>query len=327
MFIYYVLLLLSATIFSFQFLITKIYQKKVGTGINGSIVLSCFAYFFIAVIFYFKGCIERGDFRFDYSPFTFMISICTAISAFTCLYLSIKVLYFGDMGVYSTCMMLGSIVLHALTGIVFYGEKITALKVVALALTFCAVALSLDSSSKGKLNFKSLLCYLGFFCFNGMVGVLLTIHQNHPELTAGVRNIGNGYEIDGNAFMSWIGISQVIVSIVILLFLNIKRVIDSKGNGVELIEKSKIKIDLKTVLFVVVISLIYGLCNGFGDYFITLATMPGALGSSVTFPMIDGGTILISGLIGIFILKEKLSVKKIVSFVMVTASTLMFMFV
>ncbi|MBQ5927069.1 MAG: hypothetical protein IIX01_04025 [Clostridia bacterium] len=79
-------------------------------------------------------------------------------------------------------------------------------------------------------------------------------------------------------------------------------------------------------LFVLSIPLLYGLFNGFGDYFITLATLPGALGSSVTFPIINGGTIIFSTLIGFFAYKEKPNLKIIISIVIVLCATLLFMF-
>jgi multidrug transporter EmrE-like cation transporter len=69
------------------------------------------------------------------------------------------------------------------------------------------------------------------------------------------------------------------------------------------------------------------MCNGFGDYFIAIATQPKALGSSVTFPIINGGTILFSTLIGVFLYKEKLTVSTVISLVLVLVATVTFMFV
>jgi multidrug transporter EmrE-like cation transporter len=64
-----------------------------------------------------------------------------------------------------------------------------------------------------------------------------------------------------------------------------------------------------------------------GDYFIALATQPHALGSSVTFPIINGGTILFSTLVGIVLYKEKLKRTTVVSLVLVIVATVLFMFV
>ena len=50
MWIYYVLLAGSAIIFSSQFLITKQYQKRSGTGFLSTVRLTFFAYLAIAVI-------------------------------------------------------------------------------------------------------------------------------------------------------------------------------------------------------------------------------------------------------------------------------------
>ena len=74
-------------------------------------------------------------------------------------------------------------------------------------------------------------------------------------------------------------------------------------------------------------SALYGLCNGLGDYFIAIATQPHALGSSVTFPIINGGTIVFSTISGMVFFKEKLNVAKIISLALVVVSTVIFMFV
>ena len=50
--IYYILLFCSALIFSLQFLITKQYQRRNGTGFLSSVRLSLFAYLAIALFFF-----------------------------------------------------------------------------------------------------------------------------------------------------------------------------------------------------------------------------------------------------------------------------------
>ena len=83
---------------------------------------------------------------------------------------------------------------------------------------------------------------------------------------------------------------------------------------------------LKMRIVAAILPVLYGICNGLGDYFIALGTQPGALGSSVTFPIVNGGTILFSTLIGCLFYREKFTLKTMCSLLIIVASTVLFMF-
>ena len=89
---------------------------------------------------------------------------------------------------------------------------------------------------------------------------------------------------------------------------------------------SRAAVTAKARILVAVLPVLYGICNGLGDYFIALGTQPGALGSSVTFPIVNGGTILFSTLIGCIFFREKFTVRTVLSLVIVVAATVIFMF-
>ena len=219
MFIYYVLLFCSALIFSSQFLITKQYQRRNGTGFLGSVKLSLFAYFTIAVFFFVKGCITTGSLNFGFSWFTLLMTLCIAIVSLACVYMGIKVLKVGDMSIYSVFMMLGSLVLPSIVGLVFYKEEMSWLKAIALILMIFAIIFSVSSIDKKKLTLKAILYYVGIFVMNGMIGVLFTIHQNQAALTAAnIQTIEDGvikYSVNNDVFMTWYGLSTVILSSVV----------------------------------------------------------------------------------------------------------------
>lgn len=336
MFIYYVLLFCSALIFSSQFLITKQYQKRNGTGFLGSVKLSLFAYFTIAVFFFVKGCITTGSLNFGFSWFTLLMTLCIAIVSLACVYMGIKVLKVGDMSIYSVFMMLGSLVLPSIVGLVFYKEEMSWLKAIALILMIFAIIFSVSSIDKKKLTLKAILYYVGIFVMNGMIGVLFTIHQNQAALTAAnIQTIEDGvikYSVNNDVFMTWYGLSTVILSSVVFgvyyLLKGIKPELAaklSKGEDEEVAVENESA--LKMLGITIGLAALYGLCNGLGDYFIAIATQPHALGSSITFPIINGGTIVFSTISGVLFFKEKLKVATIISLLLVIISTVMFMFV
>ena len=336
MFIYYVLLFCSALIFSSQFLITKQYQRRNGTGFLGSVKLSLFAYFTIAVFFFVKGCITTGSLNFGFSWFTLLMTLCIAVVSLACVYMGIKVLKVGDMSIYSVFMMLGSLVLPSIVGLVFYKEEMSWLKAIALILMIFAIIFSVSSIDKKKLTLKAILYYVGIFVMNGMIGVLFTIHQNQAALTAAnIQTIEDGvikYSVNNDVFMTWYGLSTVILSSVVFgvyyLLKGIKPELAaklSKGEDEEVAVENESA--LKMLGITIGLAALYGLCNGLGDYFIAIATQPHALGSSVTFPIINGGTIVFSTISGVLFFKEKLKVATIISLLLVIISTVMFMFV
>ena len=335
MFIYYVLLFLSALIFASQFFVTRQYQRRNGTGFLGSVKLSFFAYLTIALFFFVKGCLTTKTLNFGFSSFTLLITLLIAGVSLSCVYMGIKVLAVGDMSIYSVFMMLGSLVLPSVVGLVFYEEKLTPIKAIALLLMFTAIIFSVSSVDKNKLTLKAILYYIGIFVMNGMIGVLFTVHQNQPELTAGVLSTVNGLEVNNDVFMTWYGLSTVFLSGAIYgIWYLLKAVKPQLFEGkaeTEMADGESLaatKVDLAKALWITIgLAAIYGLCNGVGDYFIAIATQPSALGASVTFPIINGGTIVFSTLSGVVFFKEKLTVSTVISLVIVIVSTVLFMFV
>ena len=350
--VYYALLFASALIFSSQFLITRAYQRRNGTGFISSVKLSLGAYFTIAVFFLIKGSITYGKFNLGFSTFTFGMTLLIALVSLSCVFMGIKVLAVGDMSIYSVFMMLGSLVLPTFVGLVFYKESFGLIKGIAILLMFAAIIFSISASGKKVFNIKALICYIGIFLMNGMIGVLFTVHQNHPELTAlAVRNNNGSFSVNNDAFMTWYGLSTVILSsIVYLVIITVKAFENKKHKSKTDINSGDAEIENKSqncyqsdsecnvcgkqnalsiirqIAIFIVLPVLYGLCNGLGDYFIAIATQPGALGSSVTFPIINGGTILFSSLFGLIFYKEKFRLATYIALALVMASTVLFMF-
>ena len=165
-----------------------------------------------------------------------------------------------------------------------------------------------------------------------LIGVLFTVHQNHAALTAGAVLTDGAYTVDNNIFMSWYGLSTVLLSGVVWACIAIarranRRPAPAAEGGVPYAESAeRAAVTAKARILVAVLPVLYGICNGLGDYFIALGTQPGALGSSVTFPIVNGGTILFSTLIGCIFFREKFTVRTALSLVIVVAATVIFMF-
>ena len=359
--LFYLALVFSALIFSSQFLITRQYQRRNGTGFMSSVRLSLFAYATIALFFLVKGSIAFGRLNVGFSFFTLGMTLGVAVVSLSCAYMGIKVLSVGDMSVYSVFMMLGSMVLPSLAGILFFGESFGWLKAIALFLMIAAVIISIGG--KKKISAKAIAYYVGIFVMNGLIGVFFTVHQNNPALTAAAIVGADGtVTVNNDVFMTWYGLSTVILCLAIYAAYAIMRLADKKkacacgaenfgaeaacgettcvetacGKNAdgekpekccETADGEKPEKKVRWLAISIGLAAIYGVCNGLGDYFIALGTQPGALGASVSFPVVNGGTILFSTLFGRIIYKEKITVNTVISLVLTFVSTIMFLFV
>lgn len=370
--IYYLFLILAAFLFAMQFIFTKAYRKINGDGVDSTLSLGFFAYAAISLFFFVKGCIAHGEVVFGFSVFTLLMTLAVAVVTLLCVYCGVKVLGVGNTSVYSVFMMTGSILLPCVTGLVFFGEKASAIRIAGIALMLVSVFLTVSGEKKGfAKNPKAVLCYVAVFVLNGLIGVLFTVHQNYPELSAYVNYTDGKAVVDNDVFMCWYGISTAAVTAVAMLALKIAKkakkrksaevdgglpaneaqcvrsevalseVRGNAGAGLsaeaalsaaqEGTESRGLKSGARSGAFKLLVSIAigagYGVFNGLGNYFIAVGTASDALGASVTFPVVNGGCILFSTLLGAALYKEKLTVKSIVGLSLVIVATVAFMFV
>ncbi len=321
--VYYILLFVAAALFAGQFLFTKQFQRYNGDCLSSTLKLSFFAYLTIAVFFFVKAQIGADGLRFGFSWFTLLMTLGIAVVSVSCVYLGVKALGIGNMSVYSTFMMIGSMVLPSVVGMAVYKEEVTFLKAIALILMLAAVFFT-SGGDETKSDKKALLFYIGVFLLNGLIGVLFTVHQNQPTWSAYWEEVNGAPVSNSDVFMSWYGLSTAVLSGALLLISKLKDgnkpqtdgdLAKTKGAGVK-----------STFVISLAIAVGYGVFNGLGNYFISLSTAPNALGSSVTFPIVNGGTIVFSTLMGIFLYKEKSDWKTWAGCALVLVSTVLFMF-
>ena len=324
---YYALLFIAAIMFSGQFLFTKAFQRYNGDSLKTTLKLIFFAFSTIAVFFFIKAQIGANGFRFGFSWFTLAMTFGIAVVATSLAYLSVKVLGVGSMSVYSTFMMVGSLVLPSTVGILVYNEtQNLVLKLVALTVMIVATILTTGGDG-AKSDKKAIFYYIGVFILNGMIGVLFTIHQNHPDLVAYSEFVDGVKVSNSDVFVCWNGISTAVLSGVLLLVFNFskkKAVCDNSADSSENAKTTELTMRgsfLPSLFFAVC----YGIFEGLGNYFIAISTIK--VGASVTFPIVDGGCILVSTLLGLLVYKEKTGWKIWLGCALVLIATVMFAFV
>lgn len=256
--IYYLLVLLSALMFSVQFLCQKKYEENSGNTITAALNFSIYKGFTVMAVM-----LLLNRFQLGFTHFSFYLAGVYALCYILLNYFSFKAFYYANLSVYSVFAMLGGMILPFLAGVWLFHEEVTLLKLICCLLVSVAVLLNIQKGSGSK---KAFLYYMLVFFVNGTIGALAAIHQN-----AGFP------QADSASFMFYTGAWTVVIGMIWLM-----------------IKKEKLPLfDLKNLLY----SVGDGALNGVGDYILLLTVAPGALDASAQYPFLTGGVIVFSTLI------------------------------
>lgn len=243
------------------FAINDAYQKLRGSNLKISMQFSFMGSLASVVVL-----LIINGFKFEFTPFTLVMSILATINGFIFTYCSFKALGSINLSLYSIFSMLGGMVLPFIQGILFYNEKITAAKVIC----FILICVSLMLTVKKDQNKGGILYYIGIFVLNGMSGVLSKIFASSPyEKTSAA-----GYTM----LMS---ICTVIISFLCLL-LFFKNTKDTS----------------KPTFLSITLSSLYGITNKIANFVLVIALVH--VDASVQYPMVTGGVMIVSTLICFF---------------------------
>lgn len=267
---YYGLITVSVILFGITFFFNDRYQKESGSGMGATFIFSLvnsLAGLFCLLV--------TNGFRLDFTPFTLVMAILTAMNAIGYTFCSLKAFEHINLSLYSIFAMLGGMLLPFVVGIVFYDESLTVGKSIALALIAAALAFTVKRGEKKN----GTVYYVGVFVLNGMSGVLAKIFQSAP------------YEkTDAASYSIWSALVCAVISALVLLA----------------IRRSVKKPSAKAIA----LSSGFGAINKIANYMllIALAVLP----ASVQYPFVTGGTMIVSTVIAV-ISRQKPSWKELVS--------------
>lgn len=267
---YYGLITVSVILFGITFFFNDRYQKESGSGMGATFIFSLvnsLAGLFCLLV--------TSGFRLDFTPFTLVMAVLTAMNAIGYTFCSLKAFEHINLSLYSIFAMLGGMLLPFVVGIVFYDESLTVGKGIALILIAAALAFTVKRGEKKN----GTIYYVGVFVLNGMSGVLAKIFQSAP------------YEkTDAASYSIWSALVCAVISAFVLLA----------------IRKSVKKPSAKAIA----LSSGFGAINKIANYMllIALAVLP----ASVQYPFVTGGTMIVSTAIAL-ISRQKPSWKELVS--------------
>lgn len=260
---YYLLLVCATVLFSFQFLFNQKFEERNGSSLPSALLFSLYTSVLGFVVLF-----VTNGLSMDFSPLSFFLAGIYSAVGILYTVASIKAFNQVNLSVYSVFAMLGGMLLPSVYGLVFCDEAVTPMKLVCYVLIIAALFFETDFRQKSG----NKLYYAAVFILNGMSGVLSVVHQS----------IQNYAIVDSFDFLMWAKIWGTVISLIFL-----------------------VKMRNRVVWVTDVKSL--ATCFGFavfctvGNLLLLLSIRH--LPASIQYPIVTGGVMLVSLVIG-FVRKE-----------------------
>ena len=281
---YYILLIISAFLFSMQFLCQQKYEENCGTEFGSALSFSMYKGVSILLMM-----LILNRFKLEFEWFSFWISGVYALCYILMIYFSLKAFSVANLSVYSVFTMLGGMIVPFIVGITLFSEGISAYKVTCCLLVVLAVIMNIK---KGKGSKTAFVYYMLVFSLNGTIAAISAIHQN-----LGVPCT------DSTSFMFYSGLWTIFICIIWLKI---------KGEKIPLLKG-------KNLLY----SAGDGFLNGIGDLILLICVAPGALDASVQYPFVTGGVMVFSTVVSTLRREKIRKIEYIATVVAFVASIMM----
>ena len=296
---YYLYIFAAVVLLALQFSTNKAYGVRCGDGARASLVFATAAGFASAAVTYVIAVTVGGGFRFTW----FSLFTGALMASLSCAYtlIGFKIMALGDMSVFMMFLMLGGMMLPYLFGVTVLGEfrdaepwRITmrVAGLVLLTLSMIFPVLARRKSGKGGGRLFVVLC-LAVFLLNGVASIVSKTHQ----INLFDKDVVNApsYACLGN-FMNGV------ISAVCLAAVAIRERGKAKGgeppeNGAAVSAK---RAALPAVVLIIAAN---ALCNSVSYTFQLLSASK--LPASVLYPMVTGGSVVLSAVAGRIFFREK----------------------
>lgn len=215
------------------------------------------------------------------------IVIGNALSIFFSQIALLKAIEYGGMAL-STLFYSCGFVISTAWGCVRYAERLNAFHVIGVIAVVASLALVVKREPGRPFRFRWLIFAVCGMIFSGFIGITQKLF------------VTDYAAISLNVFLCAVfAVNFVISGILCAIFFFAKNRRTDLGDGEE---KRRICIGRKSVICTIALGLILGIGNKLNTY------LAGALPSVIVFPVLNGGTIVLSAIVSAIVFKEKLAV-------------------
>lgn len=300
------MMLAAVVLLALQFSTNKAYSLRCGSTARASLTFTTIAGLLSSVVSLIIALATGEGFRVT----TYSLIMAALVAIFCCTYtfIGFKIMSLGNMSVYTMFLMLGGMLLPYFFGVFWLGEDVSAARIIGVLLLIFSMAFPVISKNKeGKSSVIFIVLCLAVFMLNGCVSISSKIHQ-----------INEVYDSVGSASFSCISnFINCIISACGLAVITSK----NKKSDADREFSEKFSVNKKAVALIVTAN---AACNGV-SYMLQLVSA-GKLDASVMYPMMTGGSVVLSAIAGFIFFREKPDKISLIGLVLSFAATFLFLF-
>ena len=288
----YFLVIIEDILLSVVFACQKKYQNISGSRMKAGLFYNGLTGLFSAVMFLFIN-------QFDVKITGYSILMAALFATVIMLYiiLGFKIMEKGNMSLYTLFLMAGGMTVPYVWGVIFLNEELTLLRTLGLLVIIAAVTVA--NASGEKTDKKQLLLCVAVFFLNGTASVISKTHQISPA-----------QEVVTSPDFAFLVMTFKAVACSLLILFNRKKFFVETKEG----------ISFQKILPVIVLA---SLADGI-SYMCQLMGAA-ALPATVLFPLVTGGTVILSAFAGFLAFREKPSQKQWIGVALCFVGTLLFL--
>ena len=288
----YVMLISAAFLLAVDFSINKLYQRRVGTGLLAGLGFNALIGIFSAIIFF-----AASGFRVGFSIYSLITAAIFTLFVMTYNIIGFRIMKGGSMAIYTLFLMTGGMLIPYIWGIAFLEESFAPLRLVGIIIMVFAVALS--NFGKEKISIWQIIMCISVFLLNGFTSVTSKLHQ-----------IESVHEtVDAIDFVVLVGICKFVISGIAYI------VVRLRGKN----ENHASILGGRECLLIAASALI----SGFSFFLQLLGAVN--LPATVLYPILTGGTMILSALAGVLLFKDKLTRNNVIGLILCFIGTLLFL--
>ena len=307
---YYIMILIAVVLLAVQFASNRAYSIRQGSSAKASLTFTTLVGFTCAVVMFLIAVISGEGFVI--TPYSLGMGAIVAALCCSYTFIGFKIMALGSLSVYTMFLMLGGMMLPYLYGVFMLDEAVSIWRIIgfillALSLVFPVVA----REKAGKSSVIFIVLCLAVFCLNGCVSITSKVHQ-----------INEVYAKSGSASFSFITNSiNAVMSAVGLAILNAreKKQQTQKDGSAAAAEKQKTSVGV--IALIVLINAVAG-----GVSYVLQLVSAAHVAASALYPMITGGSVVLSALAGLVCFKEKPDRISLIGLILSFAATFLFLF-
>jgi len=309
---YYIFILIAVVLLAVQFASNRAYSIRQGSSAKASLTFTTLVGFTCAVVMFLIAVISGEGFVI--TPYSLGMGAIVAALCCTYTFVGFKIMALGSLSVYTMFLMLGGMMLPYLYGVFLLNEGVSVCRIIGFILLAVSLVFPVVAREKaGKSSVIFIVLCLAVFCLNGCVSITSKVHQIN-EIYAKSGSASFSFITNTiNAVMSAVGLG-------IITLREKKQQKEMHADGPTAVYE-KPKTPAGVIAVIVLINAVAG-----GVSYVLQLVSAAHVAASALYPMITGGSVVLSALAGLLLFKEKPDRISLIGLILSFAATFLFLF-